>query len=81
MITRYDLTEEVETGRIDVTPVPESHDGRYVSYDDYKAVVDKANELLREAAKVYQMYNKTEEPDGNLVDMQTLQELSDLING
>lgn len=51
-----------------------------VRYEDYKAVADKANELLREAAKVYEMYNKTEEPDGNLVDMQTLQELSDMIN-
>lgn len=55
--------------------------GELVAYDDFKAVVDKANELLREAANVYRMYNKTQEPDGNLVDMQTLQELSDLING
>lgn len=76
MITRYIEIPEAEVS----TCMHEHFAGDYVLYEDYKAVVDKANELLREAAKIYQMYNKTEEPDGNLVDMQTLQELSDLIN-
>lgn len=42
-------------------------------------LADKAAEVLREAATVYQLYNDTQMPDGNLVDGQTLQELADLI--
>lgn len=79
MVTRYDLTEEVDTGLLEITPVPESHEGRYVTYEDYEALRSKAAEILREASDVYQMYNRTQEPDGNLVDMQTLQELADLL--
>lgn len=51
----------------------------FVSYQDYEALRSKATEILREAWAVYQLYNKTQEPDGNLVDMQTLQELADLL--
>lgn len=79
MVTRYDLTEEVDTGLLEITPVPESHEGRYVTYQDYEALRSKAAEVLREVSAVYQLYNKTQEPDGDLVDMQTLQELADLL--
>ena len=34
MIVRYDLTEDF-AGAVDITPVPDSHEGRYVSYEDY----------------------------------------------
>lgn len=79
MVTRYDLTEEVDTGVLDITPVPENHEGRFVTYEDYEALRSKAAEILREASAVYQRYNKTQEPDGDLIDMQTLQELADLL--
>lgn len=35
MVVRYDLTEDF-AGAVDITPVPDSHEGRYVSYEDYK---------------------------------------------
>lgn len=54
-------------------------DGEFVTYQDYEALRSKAAEVLREVSAVYQLYNKTQEPDGNLVDMQTLQELADLL--
>lgn len=38
MVTRYELTEEVDTGVLDVTPVPENHEGRFVAYEDYEAL-------------------------------------------
>lgn len=54
-------------------------DGEFVTYQDYEALRSKAAEVLREVSAIYQLYNKTQEPDGNLVDMQTLQELADLL--
>lgn len=57
----------------------ENGDGEFVTYEDYAALRSKAAEVLREVSAVYQLYNKTQEPDGNLVDMQTLQELADLL--
>lgn len=39
MVQRYDLTEDF-AGAVDITPVPDSHEGRYVSYEDYKALDD-----------------------------------------
>lgn len=36
--------------------------------------------LLHEASEVYRSYNKTQLPDGNLVDEQSLQEVYDAIN-
>lgn len=32
MVTRYDLTEEVETGKDDITPVPENMGGGGVMF-------------------------------------------------
>lgn len=43
------------------------------------AISAKALELCSEAAHVYQKYNVTQMPDRDLVDHQTIQELSDLI--
>lgn len=37
-IARYDLTEDCTTGKVDITPVPETMEGRYVSYKDYAAL-------------------------------------------
>lgn len=34
MVIRYDLTEDF-AGAVDITPVPDSHEGRYVRYEDY----------------------------------------------
>lgn len=39
-ITRYDLTEDVATGVVNITPVPERMEGRYVAYEDYIAEID-----------------------------------------
>lgn len=36
MVVRYDLTEDCVNGEVDITPVPDSHEGRYVSYEDYE---------------------------------------------
>lgn len=35
MVQRYDLTEDCASGAVDITPVPDPHEGRYVSYEDY----------------------------------------------
>lgn len=43
-VTRYDITEDVTTGVVDITPVPNSMEGRYVSYEDY-AVLQQNLEL------------------------------------
>lgn len=40
-VTRYDLTEDVATGEINITPVPENMNGRYVSWEDYEALLCK----------------------------------------
>lgn len=37
MVTKYDLTEDME-GDVDITPVPESHEGRFVALEDYNAL-------------------------------------------
>lgn len=51
--------------------------GRFVKYEDYAALREAAAALLSEAAKVYKDYNETIAPE--FVDMQTLQELADLL--
>lgn len=35
MVVLYDLTEDCVSGAVDITPVPDSHEGRYVAYEDY----------------------------------------------
>lgn len=45
MVTRYEMTEDFY-GAVDVTPVPESHAGRFVSYEDYKNLEQKVMALL-----------------------------------
>lgn len=35
MVQRYELTEDF-AGNVDVTPVPDSHNGRWVKYEDYE---------------------------------------------
>lgn len=84
-LTRYDLTEDVNTGESDITPVPNNMEGRFVSYQDYAelktqldVIATKGMELCREAAHVYGKYNATQMPDMDLVDCQTIQEFSDL---
>lgn len=47
MIQRYDLTYDVATEDFDITPVPESHEGRFVAYEDY-ALEAKYSEAQRE---------------------------------
>lgn len=48
MIQRYDLTYDVVTEDFDITPVPESHEGRFVEYKDYAALEAKYSEAQRE---------------------------------
>ena len=48
MIQRYDLTCDVATEDFDITPVPESHEGRFVAYEDYAALEAKYSEAQRE---------------------------------
>lgn len=45
MVVRYDLTEDF-AGAVDITPVPDSHEGRYVSYEDYLKLESKLNDIL-----------------------------------
>lgn len=47
MVTKYDLTEDME-GNIVITPVPESHNGRFVSVEDYDALAAE-NAAIRHA--------------------------------
>lgn len=47
MIQRYDLTYDVATEDFDITPVPESHEGRFVAYEDYAALEAKCSEVKR----------------------------------
>ena len=48
MIQRYDLTYDVASDDFAVTPVPESHEGRFVAYEDYAALEAKYSEAQRE---------------------------------
>ena len=48
MIQRYDLTYDVASDDFAVTPVPESHEGRFVAYEDYAALESKYSEAQRE---------------------------------
>lgn len=78
MVTRYDVESAPRDVPCSLWAVEDAN-GQYVTYEDYETLRSKAAEVLREASAVYQLYNKTQEPDGNLVDMQTLQELADLL--
>ena len=49
-VTRYDLTEDVATGVVDITPVPESMEGRYVGYEDYTELKAQRDALAAENA-------------------------------
>ncbi|QVR48617.1 hypothetical protein [Escherichia phage vB_EcoS_SCS92] len=46
MVIRYDLTEDCASGVVDITPVPDSHEGRYVSYEDYAKLEAELNDIL-----------------------------------
>lgn len=52
-VTRYDLTEDVSTGVVDITPVPQSMEGRYVSYEDYAAMQQRLDAALAENALIH----------------------------
>lgn len=49
-VTRYDLTEDLATGEVDITPVPETQAGGYVAYEDYAATEAKCAALAAENA-------------------------------
>lgn len=42
MVTRYDLTEDVATGTLDITPDP---NGQYVSLSDFRALEEAYAQL------------------------------------
>lgn len=48
MIQRYDLTYNVLSDDFDITPVPESREGRFVAFEDYAALEAKYSEAQRE---------------------------------
>lgn len=50
MIQRYDLTYDVATEDFDITPVPESHEGRFVAYEDYAVLEAKYSEVKSRVA-------------------------------
>lgn len=52
MIQRYDLTYDVVSDDFAVTPVPESHEGRFVAYEDYESLL-KLNESLTKEIEQY----------------------------
>lgn len=45
-VTRYDLTEDVSTGEVDITPVPARMQGRYVTFEDYEALAQQLNATI-----------------------------------
>lgn len=51
-VQRYDLTEDVATGEVGITPVPETMAGGYVAYEDYAALEAKCAALAAENAGV-----------------------------
>ena len=52
MIQRYDLTYDVVSEDCSITPVPESHEGRFVAYEDYESLL-KLNESLTKEIEQY----------------------------
>ena len=48
MIQRYDLTYDVASDDFAIIFVPESHEGRFVEYEDYAALEAKYSEAQRE---------------------------------
>ncbi|HFN8151637.1 TPA: hypothetical protein ACHG3F_003102 [Escherichia coli] len=52
MIQRYDLTYDVVSEDCAITPVPESHEGRFVAYEDYESLL-KLNESLTKEIEQY----------------------------
>lgn len=52
MVVRYDLTEDF-AGAVDITPVPDWHEGRYVSYEDYAELEAAVIALLADINQRY----------------------------
>lgn len=50
-LIRYDLTEDVEHGFFDITPVPNSMEGRFVTYEDYASLQQKLDSVMAEREK------------------------------
>jgi len=44
-VTRYDLNEDLVTGELFISPVPEKMEGGYVSYEDYAALQQKLDAM------------------------------------
>lgn len=65
MVTRYDLTEEVDTGVLDITPVPSNLEGRFVSYQDYEALEVKYLNLCGACEKAQRALNMALPDDGD----------------
>lgn len=50
-VTRYDLNEDVATGALFISRVPESMEGRYVAYEDYAELKAQRDELEDKLAR------------------------------
>ncbi|WNO29625.1 hypothetical protein [Enterobacter phage SDFMU_Pec] len=57
-VTRYDLTEDLATGEVDITPVPETQAGGYVAYEDYAAMEARCAALAAENAGLKSVIEK-----------------------
>ncbi len=57
-VTRYDLTEDLATGEVDITPVPETQAGGYVAYEDYAAMEARCAALAAELSAVEEIHNE-----------------------
>lgn len=51
-VTRYDLNEDVGTGELFISPVPQSMEGQYVSYQDYTELKAQRDALAAENARM-----------------------------
>ncbi|HID4155263.1 TPA: hypothetical protein ACXE9L_000801 [Citrobacter koseri] len=83
-ITMQNLEAQLKQSKIDADCYKkgmEASNARLVQLAAENAGLIRSSEiLLHEASEVYRAYNKTQLPDGDLVDEQSLQEVYDAIN-
>lgn len=70
---RFEPTQFNDSGMV------ERPNGDFVLYADYERLRLMTAALLSEAAIVYRKYNDTQQPDGDLVDFQTLHEVQEVL--
>lgn len=78
-VTRYDLTQDIETGQYDITPVPASDQGKFVIYDDYLAERQQREAAEKELAALLVDSVQTPNTDAAIAEIkaQGVDELAD----